>query len=343
MKYLTKLILCLGLWISAGHSQTGDISLESKIDRAKITIGDRITYSIIVKRAENVDVELPEVGTDLGAFEILSFNDPELTRENGMVIQKRDYIISTFDTGEYEIPPVVIRYVSKPDTTWRELMTEKIQIEVESLKPSETGDIRDIKAPLELKRDYRALIRWAIIGLAILLLGSLSYYFIKRWGEGKGLLPRKEKPLRPAHELALEELDRLVNSDLLAEGKIKQFYIELSEIVRTYIEGRFYIMALEMTTSQLIENMRRDEIDAQATELIAHFLEACDMVKFAKYVPATKEHEIAIHRAYEIVNTTKIEIISPEGDEATKEFENHAEQTIAIRDIGQVPVAKEVE
>lgn len=304
--HITISILFL-IGISSGFCGQGSVSLESKVDRAKITIGDRITYSIKVTKDENVVIEMPEVGANLGMFEILDYNDPEPQKADGKITQTREYIISTFDVGEYEIPPVTIRFTTEGDTVWQELSTEKIKIEVESLKPSEEGDIRDIKPPLELKLNLKPIIRMIVAGLIIILIGILIFYLIKRRKEGKSLIPGREKPLRPPHEIALEELGKLVNSNLLSERKVKQFYIRISEIIRRYIEGRFYIVAIEMTTMQLIENMKQAEIEHDTTELVNDFLDSCDLVKFAKYIPTDQENQKAIEQAYEIINRTKIE------------------------------------
>ena len=304
-RILWNLFLVL-MWIGPGFSQQGSVSIESKVDRAKITIGDRITYSIIVTKDENIVVEMPDVGANLGAFEILQFNDPEPQKTDGKIVQAREFTISTFDVGEYEIPPVVIHFSTGADTVWQELTTEKIKIEVESLKPSEAGDVRDIKFPLELERDIKTIIRLIAAGVIILLIGILIYYFIKRRKQGNSLIPKRVKPPKPPHEIALHELGRLVKSNLIAKGAVKQFYIQLSEIIRKYIEGRYYVVALEMTTMQLIRNMEQIDIENGVIELTSVFLESCDLVKFAKYKPTDQENQIAIQQAYDFVNKTKI-------------------------------------
>jgi len=315
MKRWIWILYILLIETGIGFSQEGNVSVESRVDRSKITIGDRIKYSIFVTKDENLEVEMPEVGANLGAFEILDYNDPEPQKENGKIQQRREYIISTFDVGEFEIPPVTIRFANKGDTVWQELTTEKIKIEVESLKPSEAGDIRDIKPPLELQRDLKTIIRLSIAGVVLILLALLIYYFIKRKKEGKSLLPKRVKAPRSAHEIALEELDQLTHSDMLEQGEVKRFYSELSEIIRKYMEGRFYIVAIEMTTEQLINNMKQVEIENNIIELTYEFLDSCDLVKFAKYIPTQQENELAIQQAYDIVNLTKIVLQEMENKE----------------------------
>ncbi|MFZ5518769.1 MAG: BatD family protein [Candidatus Zhuqueibacterota bacterium] len=302
------------MWILVGTAlpEDGSISLEAKVDKNKIKIGDLVRFSIIISRDKNVNVQMPELGASLGAFEIRDYVDPAEQKINGQVLQKREYTISTYDIGEYEIPPVRIFYSVGTDTALHELSTEKITITVESVKPSEAGDIRDIKNPLEIPRDWWQIIRIALAGLLILLIFILAYIYYRRWKEGKSIIPRKEKPKRPPHEIALEELNALVGSDLLARGEVKQFYISISEIIRRYIGDRYYIFAIEMTTPQLIDAMNQADIDHETTLLLENFLVQCDLVKFAKYFPEEQETEMVIQQAFDIVEKTKIALVSEE-------------------------------
>ena len=327
---LTILILVLfGLPVNQLLAANGKISLEAKVDKNKITIGDLIQYSIVVTRDENVNVEMPDLGANLGAFEIRDYNDPDPEKRNGEIIQRREYSISTYDVGDYEIPSVSVRYSVGEDSIWNELTTENIKINVESMKPSEAGDIRDIKPPLEIERDWMRIIRFVAAGVIIVLIGILIFIYIKRRRQGKSFIPHREKPKRPSHEIALEELDQLLREQLLEQGEIKQFYIRISEIIRRYIEGRFFITAIEMTTTQLIDNMNEAEIEKEDIQLVEDFLMQCDLVKFAKYIPTSEEHKKVIDQAFEVVNKTKI-IIEPET--AIEEEEPKSEEQVEIEE-----------
>lgn len=320
----------------------GKISLEARVDKNKIKIGDLIQYSIIVTRDENVNVEMPDLGANLGAFEIRDYNDPDPEKRNGEIIQRREYTISTYDIGDYEIPPVTVRYSVDEDSIWKELTTENIKINVESLKPSEAGDIRDIKPPLVIEKDWMRIIRFVVAGALIVLIGILIFLYIKRRKEGKSLIPRREKPKRPPHEIALEELELLLQDELLEKGEVKQFYIRISEIIRRYIEGRFFIIAIEMTTTQLIDNMNEAEIEKEDVQLVEDFLMQCDLVKFAKYIPTSAENQKVINQAFEIINKTKI-IIEPETtveEVAEPKLEEQAEMAETSEKVE--PIEKEV-
>lgn len=281
------------------------ITVESKVDRATILIGDRIIYSVTVQRSADVVVEMPSLGANLGMFEIRDYEVKEPVKKGNLITEQTQYVISTFETGDFEIPPLIIRYQTAADTTKRELRTEPIKITVKSLNPDQAGDIRDIKPPLEIPRNWGRVVRqvaWGLLGIMLVMGGILVYL---RYRKGKRLLPRRQKPPRPAHELALEQLDALVRSGLLESGKVKQFYSELSEIIRRYIEGRFFVAALEMTTRQLLEGLEEVALGLQERELLEELLELSDLVKFAKYLPADEEHERAVQGAYDFVHRTR--------------------------------------
>jgi len=290
----------------------GSISLEARVDKNRIKIGDLVRFSIIITRDKNVNVQMPELGASLGAFEIRDYVDPAEQKIDGQVLQTREYTISTYDIGEYEIPPVRIFYTVGADTGLHELSTEKMTITVESVKPSEAGDIRDIKNPLEIPRDWWQIMRLALAGLLILLVVILGIMYYRRWKQGKSIIPKKEKPKRPPHEIALEELNELIRSDMLARGEVKQFYISISEIIRRYIGDRYYIVAIEMTTAQLVDAMNQADIENETTELVERFLMQCDLVKFAKYIPTDAETESVIHQAFDIVEKTTIVLVREE-------------------------------
>jgi len=309
----------LGFFINGLYASNGKVLLEAKVDRTNIKIGDLINYSIVVTRDKEIKIEMPDLGANLGAFEIHDYEDLEPEKKNGEVVQQRHYIISTYDIGDYEIPPVTVHYSLANDTLWHQLTTESIKITVESLKPSEEGDIRDIKPPLEILKDWWLTIRFIIAGAIIVLIGILIYILYRRRKQGKALIPRREKPKLPPHIIALGELEKLMNDNLLEKGEIKQYYIRISEIIRNYIEDRFFIIALEMTTFQLIEIMKYNQIEDEVVQLVEKFLINCDMVKFAKYIPRKKENKSTTELAYKIIEDTKIELGSEtENDEESE-------------------------
>ena len=337
-KYLVLFILITPLWLWA----QGSISVESQVDRSTAYIGDVIQYSVIVTHDPDVNVIMPELAQNLGQFELRDYKVEEPRKQDGKIISRTDYSLSTFDTGEFTIPELQIGYTTKTDSTEKFFKTEPLLITVQSLDPEKDGDIRDIKPPRVPDRDYRDYILWGLIGLGVLIVAGAAWYFIRRYRQGKSLLPVKQKPQRPAHEVALEALQALVQGSLLTDGEVKTYYIQLSDIIRQYIRDRFFIDAPEMTTGQLLNEMDREGLKADEIGMISEFLNGCDLVKFAKYIPGEKENEIFTQLAFDFVERTKIVIIHPEEPkEITPDSEPATEELESDEPAAELPAVNE--
>jgi hypothetical protein len=284
------------------------VTVASRVDKSRITIGDLIRYNVTVTHPKGVEVKTPGTGANLGGFDIRAYRVADPSERDGAVVSEVEYTISTFLTGEFVIPPLPVAYRIPGDTTVHVIATPSIKIVVESMKPSEAGDIRDVKPPLDIPRNW-----WLLagqVGLVLLVLGAAVgvLLLVRRLKAGKGILPVRQEPPRPPHEIALEALDRLKASGLLAAGEIKGFYIELSEIVRRYIGGRYFVVAMEMTTVEVLEGLSRTGVRDDLFGLFESFFHRCDLVKFAKHRPGEPETDEAVGWAYDIVHRTKIEI-----------------------------------
>ncbi len=306
----TVLLLILSVLFSGDVRSQNKISISSSVDKRTIKIGDIIQYRVKVIHNENIEVNLPGTGANLGGFEIRDYEELEPRKEDTDIISEAEYSISTFTTGKFVIPPLKVQYKEPGDTVYKRLSARKIEINVESMKPSEEGDIRDIKDPVELPYLWWEVWgKWTVLGLGVLFVAVSAFLIYRRKKQGKSIIPRKILPHRPAHEIALESLDRIKDSDLLKHGEIKTYYTEISEIIRTYFEGRFYIPALERTSREIMEELTNITIDPEVYELITDLLITSDMVKFAKVIPEPQIHKRILRSAYTIVNKTKILLV----------------------------------
>ncbi|NIV98472.1 hypothetical protein GWN26_04700, partial [Candidatus Saccharibacteria bacterium] len=196
---------------------------------------------------------------------------------------------------------------SPSDTTTEKqyITSEALEIRVESLVNAEDAEIKDVKPPFSIpvEKWRLALITGGIV-LLMVVAGLLYWYYRKR-KEGEPIF-RKEV-IRPAHEIAFEELDRLLNSDLLKEEKYKSFYTRLSEIFRRYVEMRFYIQALEETTTELLSSLEEAGISKENLDLAREALSKCDLVKFASFVPDPVGTEETVRLTRAFIERTRLE------------------------------------
>ena len=116
----------IGIFLIGNSSlaQEPQISISSKVDKSLIHIGDLIRYTIIVTHDRDVRVEMPGLGTNLGGFEIRDYDVEESRKQDGLIVSEVNYKISTFFTGEFEIPPLTVLYYTKGDSTVKALSTE---------------------------------------------------------------------------------------------------------------------------------------------------------------------------------------------------------------------------
>ncbi len=302
---------------SAEDERASSVAINTGVDNNRITIGDPIRYSVKITRDKDLTVALPGLAANLGQFEIRDY-EVHATREfDTFDVDSIDYVITTFDTGNYVIPPISV-FIARPDSSYDTLSTDPIPIRVESVMKGEVTDIRDIKPPLSIARDWTPYYLYGGLGLLVLCLPAAGYWYYKRRRAGKPLLPEKKR-IRPAHEIALEALDELAGSSLAEDGDIKEYHIRISDIIRRYIQGRYYIPAPEMTTDQAAEALRYTGIREEIREEIHEFLSGCDLVKFAKVIPSLESVRRTTDQAYEIVNKTKWVFeekvrMPPEGD-----------------------------
>lgn len=183
--------------------------------------------------------------------------------------------------------------------------------EVQSLleEAGEESEIRDIKGPFSLQGWTYFYIIFAILAaITVIVLVAL----LLRRRKKKEEIPT---PLQPAHEIAYIALRDLMKKDYLRAGKIKEYYFELSNIIRRYIENRFQLRAPEMTTEEFLFTIRDSEIlSFEQKGLMREFLLHCDIVKFANYHPDEKEVELIYELAKRFVDQTK-EAVKERGSE----------------------------
>jgi hypothetical protein len=300
-------VLLLGCPFQGGKGKSGEdfLELSTSVDNAEITIGDIFHFTVSLRYPEGSKVELPEIGRLLSLFEIRDFVSQEPRKLGSRQLERRtSYTLSTFTTGEFTIPAMTFTYTT-PEGVRGEIRSEPIDIFVKSVLPGEASDIRDIRFPALMRVRYN---RWLVLGLPIAgaaVTLSAAYLVIRqRRKRRRGPLVDSAFKLSP-HEAAYAELKALCNSTLLKEGKVKEFYVRLSEILKKYIALRFRIDTLERTTGEILEEIKSVRFPAEAEKPVRDFFYDCDLVKFAKYDPKNGENEKIIGDAYRIVDMTK--------------------------------------
>jgi len=288
------------------------IEVNSAVDTSNITIGDRINYSLTITHAKDLRIERPGEGLNLGQFEIKGYDFPKPVKKNGMITEKFNFTISVFDTGHFEIPAFPVAYF--PDTTsaYKIVKAGAIDIYVRSLlSGSDSLSLKDVKPPIDIPFNWKFV--YSILGIIglVALAAWLGFRAYKRKQEKGYFIIPPPKP-RPAHAIALAALDKLYRTELLSAAALKQFYSALSDILRTYIEGRYFVPALEQTTTDILTDMTA-HVDGELFEELAGILRESDLVKFAKHLPAVERTEEIKKKTQTFVEQTML-VFEPEAE-----------------------------
>lgn len=248
----------------------------------KITLGDEVTLLIKIKTPEGVELTNPPTDkTALTPFEIKSIEKISDTEEAANAQTDWKMILTVFELGEFNIPPIPLIFKNQSGEIVQGA-TAAIKIQVVPVRehPKQADDIRPIKGPISLDtRFYYAIL---IMLAAILLGGAAAVLFILR--KRKQAIEDRESLLAP-HERARLELERLRQKNWIKSAKIKEFYTELADILRRYLQRGFGVDSLDRTSYEILFIVKEKGIDAEAQTKMKHIFENADLVKFAKYTP----------------------------------------------------------
>jgi len=270
--------------------------IQSDVDTTLVTVGDRITLTVRVAHPADASVVWPD-SVDLSPFEVLGARlEPTATEGRGAV-STAVFSIAAFELGEVEIPSFEVSVLSANGET-EALATDRFGVEVTSVGSDETGDIRGIRGPMSIAVSALWLAFWALL---FMLLGAAGFALYRRWRRRRGSVEHvvRGPPPRAPHEVALEALDALEASPLLARGEVKEYHVQASDILRRYVEAVFGVPALEMTTWEVIAGLEREDAPGEARAELRRFLDQCDLVKFAKVRPEadTARSTVALGRS----------------------------------------------
>lgn len=296
-------ILCSSVAAAQARPQ-----VDARLDTTAVRIGDPVTVTLSVRTSRGESVVFPDFQKAPEKFEILSAGSPERYDEgNGANLERRSYKLTTFETGQVEIPSlpfVVMSAGGDVDTVY----TDPLYLNVVSLLQDTTStEVRPLKPIIEVPPLWHRL---ALFALAVIAALGLLVWWWRRYLERRETRASVKSfgsaPRRPAHLVALEELDRIKALGLIEKGEIKQFHSLISDAIRQYILGLYGIEAPDMTTWELCEALRPERIlGEERTGEFQEFLEACDLVKFAKYKPPVVEINSVFNKAYDLIELTR--------------------------------------
>jgi len=303
--FLCLLFLALSAMMAAQESKE-PVIISGRASASEMFIGDHITYDLTVEWDKGYNVLQVEPPLELGKFEILEVKSAtEKASSGGRTSRTYSYILSTYDTGEFEIPPFTIIY-QLPNGEKKKALSQAIKIRVKPIPhtAADKNDIRDPKRPIDIPPKPYLRNFLLMVGAALLLI-ALAYFVIHHYIKMRRMRkPEEILPSRPPWELALEELSALEGSPLIAQGKFKEYYTRAADIIRVYLGRLYRINAMEMTSWELLCSLEDTTLEPSNREVLERLLERCDMVKFAKHLPKEPEHASTLEEARLLIQRT---------------------------------------
>ncbi len=326
MKGIKYIVVVFGLvLVQTAAVQAQKIQARAVIDSTNILIGDQINLRIELDQPNNVNIEFPVIGDSLSSTVEVIEQSPldtfELDEANQIRIIQ-NLTITSFDSGRQVVPAFQFR-----------LQYDELADTIETL-PAEffvhSMPIDTTKGPVDIKKPYQAPVTLKEVTpyiLGAILIGALLFflfYYLQRRRKNKPIFAKPAKPKEPPHLVALRELDRIKQEKLWQTEEIKIYYSLVSDTLRTYIEDRFNIQAMEYTSHETIRAFeeRKNLISAKSLEELKNILSLSDLVKFAKYNPLPDDHNLTLMNAYFFVNQTKQEDKKPSQQKDEREGED---------------------
>ena len=304
IKSIAGMLVCL--WISI-YSLSAQTVVKATIDSTNILIGQQTKIHLEIAADKSQQLQLPLVSdTLMTGVEILDISKIDTTDiGNNRIQMKYDYLITTFDSALYLLPP--FKVIAGIDTVYSAELALKVSTVPVDTESGKFYDIKDVRKPPFVLMDYLPIFLWI---LAILVLLALAVFIIYRLINKKSLIPfKKEEPYVPPHIRAIRRLDAIKLEKLWQMGKEKVYYSEITETLRKYIEERFDVGAMEMTSGEILTGIKKYSDADDAYDNLKQILILADFVKFAKYKPLPDENELSMMNAYLFVNITRKEEI----------------------------------
>ena len=312
---LIRLLVCVVCWLAGPGSVLNAAltpatpapekppELNLSVDKNELTIGELLPLKLEVTHSVSEKLAAPFSKKSLGEWTVREIKGPVVQQiEEELISEVWECHLSVYRTGDVIIPSIEVELVDAAGKR-RVLATGPITVTVKSVLTQNEEEIKEIKPQALIAPDYKPfLLLMAALAAAGLLLAKLVSALRKR-GQRK---PKEAVvPASPPDQLAREAIESLLSRKLIERGRIKQFYLEISEIIKRYLGATLNILSLERTTEEFARDLLQSPVSRQHCQEVQEFLLDCDSVKFAKYIPSPEENRRIVDRSFEIIDRVK--------------------------------------
>lgn len=285
----------------------GPVRFRIELSSDRVTTADALHCRLTLRCENGFEAEFPDLvlPDDVPGL-IATGYDERASVESGASLRVREFELEPEHAGVFRLPALQVYYHKADDVREELLETDPIEIRVEPASASADGlALKPMRGLITVERIEAAQRRtWPWIAgsaVAALAMIGIAIWWFRR--------PRPAAPPPPAHEVALEALRQLVAKDYIAAGRFEAFFVEITAIVREYIERAFGLHAPEQTTEEFLAGITRQPVVAAHRAALEPFLIAADEVKFARAVP----DRAAIQRAFDTARGFVLQTSGAEG------------------------------
>jgi len=284
-----------------------NVEVEGKVNSTDVQVGKPFTLDLSLKVPYGWFVEWNDFAIDTLSeqIDIIKRGNVERTADaDSNVIVKQQLTLMTFDTGQVRLPAVGLTYARSFDDPMRmKAFTEPIDLYATTMVVDTLQPYKPIVAPIAAPISMKEVFPWLLVVLLAVLVGLGFWLFFKRRKkhvDQDGNIVRG--PVIPPYDKAVDDLKRLREEKLWQSGKVKEYFSSLTDIAREYIEGQFGVNAVEMTTDDILEEIRPLRFPKETYDKLKDTMEVADLVKFAKYSASTLESDTALTSMTEFVD-----------------------------------------
>ena len=305
---MKRLFLMIGLVFGLiGLASAQEVEVKAEVQNDTVAVGKPFTLDLMMKVPYGYYVEWNAFATDTLSehIDILKRGEQLRTADaDSNTIVQQQLTLMTFDTGFVQVPPVGLTYAKTADQGLRmEAFTNPVQLYATTIAVDTTQAFKPIVPPIEQPVTMKEVFPW-ILGLLILVLVGMVVWYLAKHRKPK--VDEHGLPVRgqviPPYDKAIADLERLKQEKMWQVGKTKEYFSNLTDITREYIEGQFDVNAVEMTTDDILNEVRDLDFDKDLYGKLKNTMELADLVKFAKFTTSPLENDNAMSDMTDFVN-----------------------------------------
>jgi len=335
-KYVLFLMATFAL---LGGLKAQQVEVDGKVESTDVQVGKPFTLDLSLKVPYGWFVEWNDFASDTLSEQLDIIKRSEVERSadaDSNVIVKQQLTLMTFDTGQVQVPPIALKYARSFDDPDRlNAYTDPIRLYSTTMAVDTTQAfmpiVEPVSAPITMKEVFPWILAFLLFVLLVLGIWLLVRRHKRRVDENGNIV---RGPVIPPYDKAVGDLENLRQQKLWQSGKVKEYFSSLTDIAREYIEGQFGVNAVEMTTDDILEEIKPLHFSHETYVKLRETMELADLVKFAKYSSSNLESENAMNSMTDFVNESYEQYKQRKAEEEARlaEMKKHKQEEPAVKE-----------